>query len=50
MAFSEGLSDDGILTGRGRPLVRGRITGIMTFLGGFLHTLPFLIGKSSLGA
>lgn len=45
MAFSEGLSDDGILTGRGRPLVRGLITGIMTFLGGFLHTLPFLIGN-----
>ena len=43
MAFSEGLSDDGTLTGRGNPLVRGLITGAMTFLGGFLHTLPFLI-------
>lgn len=43
MAFSEGLSDDGILTGRGRPLVRGLVTGTMTFVGGFLHTLPFLI-------
>lgn len=45
MAFSEGLSDDGKLTGRGHPLVRGLVTGAMTFLGGFLHTLPFLIGN-----
>ncbi len=45
MAFSEGLSDDGVVTGRGRPLVRGLITGLMTFIGGFLHTLPFLIGN-----
>jgi VIT1/CCC1 family predicted Fe2+/Mn2+ transporter len=45
MAFSEGLSDDGTLTGRGSPLVRGSITGIMTFLGGALHTLPFLVGN-----
>jgi VIT1/CCC1 family predicted Fe2+/Mn2+ transporter len=43
MAFSEGLSDDGSLTGRGKPLVRGLITGFMTFIGGFLHTLPFLL-------
>lgn len=43
MAFSEGLSDDGTLTGRGKPVARGAITGFMTFLGGFLHTLPFLI-------
>ena len=43
MAFSEGLSDDGELTGRGNPVFRGLVTGIMTFLGGFLHTLPFLI-------
>ncbi len=43
MAFSEGLSDTGILTGRGSPLVRGGITGAGTFLGGILHTLPFLI-------
>jgi VIT1/CCC1 family predicted Fe2+/Mn2+ transporter len=43
MAFSEGLSDDGELTGRGNPVVRGGITGIMTFLGGVFHTLPFLI-------
>jgi hypothetical protein len=43
MAFSEALSDDGALTGRGSPVVRGGITGIMTFFGGSLHTLPFLI-------
>jgi len=43
MAFSEGLSDDGELTGRGNPIFRGLVTGGMTFLGGFLHTLPFLI-------
>src|SRR4051794_3636522 len=43
MAFSEGLSDTGELTGRGNPLVRGSITGIGTFVGGILHTLPFLI-------
>jgi erythrin-vacuolar iron transport family protein len=43
MAFSEGLSDTGELTGRGKPYVRGSITGAGTFLGGILHTLPFLI-------
>jgi erythrin-vacuolar iron transport family protein len=43
MAFSEGLSDTGELTGRGNPFVRGGITGVGTFLGGILHTLPFLI-------
>jgi hypothetical protein len=43
MAFSEGLSDTGALTGRGRPYLRGAITGAGTFLGGVLHTLPFLI-------
>jgi erythrin-vacuolar iron transport family protein len=43
MAFSEGLSDTGELTGRGNPLVRGGITGAGTFVGGILHTLPFLI-------
>ena len=45
MAFSEGLSDDGELTGRGNPIFRGIVTGLMTFLGGFLHTLPFLISN-----
>lgn len=43
MAFAEGLSDDGALTGRGNPLVRGGVTGVMTFIGGALHTLPFLV-------
>ncbi len=43
MAFSEGLSDTGELTGRGSPMVRGGITGAGTFVGGILHTLPFLI-------
>ena len=42
MAFSEGLSDTGEFTGRGTPLTRGAITGAGTFLGGILHTLPFL--------
>ena len=43
MGFSEGLSDDGSLTGRGHPFVRGTITGVATFVGGILHTLPFLL-------
>jgi hypothetical protein len=43
MAFSEGLSDTGDLTGRGSPYSRGVITGLGTFLGGVLHTLPFLV-------
>ena len=43
MAFSEGLSDDGALTGRGNPLARGAITGTGTFAGGIVHTLPFLL-------
>jgi hypothetical protein len=45
MAFSEALSDDGALTGRGNPMVRGAITGLMTFIGGALHTLPFLVSN-----
>jgi VIT1/CCC1 family predicted Fe2+/Mn2+ transporter len=47
MAFSEGLSDTGALTGRGNPVVRGSITGLGTFVGGALHSLPFLIGTYS---
>jgi rubrerythrin len=43
MGFAEALSDDGSLTGRGRPWVRGVICGLMTALGGIGHTLPFLI-------
>lgn len=45
MAFAEGLSDDGVLTGRGHPVMRGGITGLMTFLGGVFHTLPFLLSS-----
>jgi erythrin-vacuolar iron transport family protein len=47
MGFSEGLSDDGSLTGRGHPLLRGIITGVATFIGGILHTLPFLLPQAS---
>src|SRR5436309_14519305 len=43
MGFAEALSDDGSLSGRGRPLLRGLICGAMTFLGGVGHALPFLI-------
>src|SRR5690348_17650417 len=43
MAFSEGLSDTGDLTGRGKPVLRGAITGGGTFAVGIFHTLPFLI-------
>src|SRR5207237_7436114 len=43
MGFAEALSDDGSLTGRGRPLARGIVCGLMTALGGLGHTLPYLI-------
>ena len=43
MGFAEALSDDGELTGRGHPLLRGLITGMMTAIGGVGHTLPYLI-------
>jgi rubrerythrin len=43
MGFAEALSDDGSLTGRGRPAVRGAVCGLMTALGGLGHTMPFLI-------
>jgi erythrin-vacuolar iron transport family protein len=45
MAFAEALSDTGEHTGRGHPVIRGAIVGGMTFLGGILHTLPFLISN-----
>jgi erythrin-vacuolar iron transport family protein len=45
MGFAEALSDDGSLTGRGHPWVRGVICGAMTALGGVGHTLPFLISN-----
>ena len=43
MGFAEALSDDGSLTGRGAPLLRGTVCGVMTAIGGVGHTLPFLI-------
>src|SRR5689334_19023673 len=43
MGFAEALSDDGSLTGRGAPLIRGTACGLMTTLGGLGHTLPYLI-------
>jgi VIT1/CCC1 family predicted Fe2+/Mn2+ transporter len=43
MAFAEALSDDGSVTGRGKPWRRGAIIGVMTFVGGIFHTLPFLL-------
>jgi rubrerythrin len=43
MGFAEALSDDGVISGRGHPYVRGTVCGIMTTLGGIGHTLPFLI-------
>src|SRR5262245_51731985 len=43
MGFAEALSDDGSLTGRGRPLTRGLVCGLMTAAGGLGHALPYLI-------
>jgi rubrerythrin len=43
MGFAEALSDDGSLTGRGQPALRGSVCGVMTTVGGVGHTLPFLI-------
>jgi len=43
MGFAEALSDDGVLSGRGRPLVRGTVCGLMTAAGGLGHTFPFMI-------
>jgi rubrerythrin len=43
MGFAEALSDDGALTSRGRPLIRGTVCGLMTTAGGIGHTLPYLI-------
>ena len=45
MAFAEALSDDGALTGRGSPVIRGAVTGAMTAAGGLGHTLPYLIAR-----
>ncbi len=43
MGFTEAASDDGVISGRGSPLVRGVVTGVMTMLGGLGHALPYLI-------
>jgi erythrin-vacuolar iron transport family protein len=43
MGFAEALSDDGSLTGRGSPWIRGTICGLMTALGGLGHTMPYLV-------
>jgi VIT1/CCC1 family predicted Fe2+/Mn2+ transporter len=43
MGFAEALSDDGSMTGRGAPWLRGVITGAMTTIGGLGHTIPYLI-------
>ncbi len=45
MGFAEALSDDGVISGRGRPLARGVVCGLMTTLGGIGHTMPFLVGN-----
>ncbi|HUD49081.1 MAG TPA: ferritin family protein [Candidatus Baltobacteraceae bacterium] len=45
MGFAEALSDDGTLTGRGHPWLRGVVCGLMTTLGGLGHTLPYLISN-----
>jgi rubrerythrin len=44
MGFAEALSDDGALSGRGHPFIRGAVCGLMTAAGGLGHTLPFMIG------
>jgi rubrerythrin len=46
MAFAEALSDDGSVTGRGAPVIRGAVCGVMTAAGGLGHTLPYLVPNS----
>ncbi|HYH80591.1 MAG TPA: hypothetical protein VEX86_12365, partial [Longimicrobium sp.] len=43
MGLAEALSDDGVISGRGNPWMRGAITGLATTFGGMFHTLPFLL-------
>ena len=45
MGFAEALSDDGKISGRGHPYIRGTVCGLMTTLGGIGHTLPYLIAN-----
>jgi len=47
MGLAEALSDDGVVTGRGNPMMRGLITAFATSVGGMLHTFPFLINQIS---
>lgn len=49
MAFAEAMSDDGKISGRGKPWVRGGVCGLMTSIGGIGHTLPYLIPSSKDG-
>jgi erythrin-vacuolar iron transport family protein len=46
MGFAEALSDDGKLTGRGSPLIRGFVCGLMTTFGGIFHTIPYLVPQA----
>ncbi|RFB78518.1 iron exporter MbfA [Methylovirgula sp. 4M-Z18] len=46
MAFAEAISDDGSLTGRGSPMIRGAVCGLMTTVGGLGHSLPYLVPDS----
>jgi rubrerythrin len=46
MGFTEALSDDGVITGRGSPVLRGIVCGVMTTVGGIGHTLPYLVPDS----
>ena len=48
MGLAEALSDDGTVTNRGTPILRGIITGAATILGGMLHTIPFLLTNLAL--
>jgi VIT1/CCC1 family predicted Fe2+/Mn2+ transporter len=48
MGFAEALSDDGELTGRGHPWMRGLVCGLMTTAGGLGHTVPFLLSNFTL--
>jgi rubrerythrin len=48
MGFAEAMSDDGTISGRGHPLIRGGVCGLMTAVGGLGHTMPFLISRFQL--
>ncbi|MBV9566749.1 MAG: rubrerythrin, partial [Hyphomicrobiales bacterium] len=46
MGFAEALADDGKLSGRGSPVIRGFVCGLMTTVGGIFHTIPYLVPQS----